>query len=111
MRKSPIFVLAVIVLFGAIDLPLAQDEGRTGRSRDAGSRESTDGQGRREIPADIDALVKLVKLDDVPDARPAPGGIAGATGYRYFTMHVTNLEEVMDACVAAVTANANGAAS
>jgi len=46
-------------------------------------------------------LVKLVKLDDVPDARPAPGGIVGATGYRYFTMHVTNLDEVMDACIAA----------
>ena len=43
-------------------------------------------------------LVKLVKLDDVPEARPAGGGITGATGYRYFTIHATNIAEVMDAC-------------
>ncbi len=39
-------------------------------------------------------LVKLVKLDEVPEARPAKGGIAGATGYRYFTMIVDNLAEI-----------------
>jgi glyoxylase I family protein len=48
-----------------------------------------------------DTLVKLVKFDDVPANRPAGGGIPGATGYRYFTLHVANLEEVMDACEAA----------
>jgi catechol 2,3-dioxygenase-like lactoylglutathione lyase family enzyme len=42
-------------------------------------------------------LVKLVKLDEVPEARPAKGGIAGATGYRYFTMIVDNLAEVTQA--------------
>ena len=41
-----------------------------------------------------DTLVKLVKLDDVPEARPAKGGIGGATGYRYFTMIVENLAEI-----------------
>jgi len=43
-------------------------------------------------------LVKLVKLDTVPDARPPGGGIPGATGYRYFTIHANNIAEVMDAC-------------
>ncbi len=46
-------------------------------------------------------LIKLVKYNEVPEARPARGGIPGATGYRYFTIHVANLEEVMAACEAA----------
>lgn len=45
-----------------------------------------------------DTLVKLVKFDDVPAERPAPGGITGATGYRYFTIHARNLDEIMAAC-------------
>ena len=44
-----------------------------------------------------DTLVKLVKLDEVPEARPAKGGIGGATGYRYFTMIVSNLAEITKA--------------
>ena len=44
-----------------------------------------------------DTLVKLVKFDNVPG--PAvPGGIVGATGYRYFTMIVSNLAEIMQQC-------------
>ena len=46
-------------------------------------------------------LIKLVKLDAVPEVRPAGGGIPGATGYRYFTIHATNVAEVMDACESA----------
>lgn len=42
-------------------------------------------------------LIKLVKLDEVPEARPARGGITGATGYRYFTMIVDNLAEITQA--------------
>lgn len=42
-----------------------------------------------------DTLVKLVRFDNVPEARNPAGGIVGATGYRYFTMIVTNLAEVM----------------
>lgn len=48
-----------------------------------------------------ETLVKLVKMDKVPEARPPAGGITGATGYRYFTIHVANLEEIMAACEAA----------
>ena len=44
------------------------------------------------------SMIKLVKLDDVPAAQPAPGGIAGGTGYRYFTISVSNLDEATQAC-------------
>jgi catechol 2,3-dioxygenase-like lactoylglutathione lyase family enzyme len=40
-------------------------------------------------------LVKLVKFDNVPDAANPPGGIVKASGYRYFTMIVSNLAEIM----------------
>jgi len=48
-----------------------------------------------------DTLVKLVSLADTPEAAAPPGGIVGATGIRYFTMQITNLAEVTDACKAA----------
>lgn len=48
-----------------------------------------------------DTLIKLVKFNDVPEARPASGGIPGASGYRYFTIHAANIAEVMDACAEA----------
>ena len=43
-------------------------------------------------------LIKLVKLDEVPTAEPAPGGLGGGTGYRYFTMTISNLPEITRAC-------------
>jgi catechol 2,3-dioxygenase-like lactoylglutathione lyase family enzyme len=39
--------------------------------------------------------------DKAPPAKPAPGGLAGATGYRYFTVTVSNLDEVVAAAQAA----------
>ncbi len=48
-----------------------------------------------------DTLVKLVKYDEVPQHRPETGGIPGATGYRYFTIHMQNLEAVLAEVVAA----------
>ena len=41
-----------------------------------------------------DSIIKLVCFDDTPDARPAGGGIPGGTGYRYWTMQVSNLDEL-----------------
>jgi len=46
-------------------------------------------------------VIKLVKLDTDPPAQARPGGIGGATGFRYFTMQVSNLAEITDACRAA----------
>lgn len=44
--------------------------------------------------------VKLVVLDHEAPA-PPPGGIPGGTGYRYCTISVSNLEEVLESCSAA----------
>jgi catechol 2,3-dioxygenase-like lactoylglutathione lyase family enzyme len=43
-------------------------------------------------------LVKLVKFDQVPEAANPPGGLAGGTGLRYFTLSIANLDEVLSAC-------------
>ena len=47
-----------------------------------------------------DTLVKLVKLTTSPEARSA-GGVGAAVGYRYFTMIVSNLDEIMADCTSA----------
>jgi catechol 2,3-dioxygenase-like lactoylglutathione lyase family enzyme len=43
-----------------------------------------------------DCIIKLVKPKEPPSAEAAPGGIPGATGYRYFTMYISNIGEVLD---------------
>jgi len=48
-------------------------------------------------------LLKLLKFDSVPDERPPAGFITAGTGYRYFTIHANNIEEVMAACEEAGT--------
>ena len=40
------------------------------------------------------SVVKLVSFEETPKASAPPGGLAGATGYRYFTICVENLDEV-----------------
>ena len=46
-------------------------------------------------------LVKLVAPEaELPAAAP-PGGIQGAYGYRYWTISISNLDEVTDRCAAA----------
>lgn len=44
-----------------------------------------------------DSLIKLVAFDDTPE-RGRGGRLEAATGFRYLTIHVANLAEVMDAC-------------
>ncbi len=44
------------------------------------------------------SLIKLVDPGKAPPVEAAPGGIAGATGYRYWTISVSNLEDVAKAC-------------
>ena len=44
-----------------------------------------------------DSLIKLVVLPAVP-ATAAPGGIQGAAGYRYWTITINNLPEMVAAC-------------
>ena len=47
------------------------------------------------------SLVKVLALDNPPTASPPPGGIGAATGYRYWTISVSNLEDLVEACSAA----------
>lgn len=45
-----------------------------------------------------ESIVKIIETDPKPEVEAAPGGIRGATGYRYWTLHVNDLA----AAVAAV---------
>ena len=48
-----------------------------------------------------DSMIKIVVPDPGPEVDPERGHIAKATGYRYWTMIIDNLEEIMSACEAA----------
>lgn len=43
-----------------------------------------------------DSIVKVIETDPKPATKAAPGGIRGATGYRYWTLHVTDLNAMVD---------------
>ena len=47
------------------------------------------------------SLIKLVHLDTPPPAKAPPGGIPGGLGYRYWTISVSNIEELTESCAAA----------
>ncbi len=46
-------------------------------------------------------VVKLVVHGRAPSAKAAPGGLNGATGYRYWTISVSNIAEATAECEAA----------
>ncbi len=43
-----------------------------------------------------DSIVKIIETDPKPEVDAPPGGIRGATGYRYWTIHVEDLTGVID---------------
>ena len=45
-----------------------------------------------------ESLIKIVAPDPAPEQKPAPGPIARSSGYRYWTMRVNNLTEIMAQC-------------
>lgn len=45
--------------------------------------------------------IKIIAMDKDPRGSSPPGGLRGGTGYRYWTISVSNLTEVLDACEAA----------
>ncbi len=47
------------------------------------------------------SMIKLVKHPENPAATAAPGGLAGASGIRYFTINCSNVAEMAAACEAA----------
>jgi catechol 2,3-dioxygenase-like lactoylglutathione lyase family enzyme len=40
-------------------------------------------------------IIKLLKLNRTPEAKPAPGGLAAGLGYRYFTISVPDIRALM----------------
>lgn len=48
-----------------------------------------------------DSMIKLVRHAETPELAAAPGGLTGATGYRYFTINCSNVAEMAAACEAA----------
>jgi glyoxylase I family protein len=47
------------------------------------------------------SVIKIVSLRSAPAATAPPGGIQGATGYRYWTISVSNLADLVSSCEAA----------
>ena len=47
------------------------------------------------------SMIKLVQNGKTPPAVSPPGGIGGSTGFRYFTITVSNIEEITAAVKAA----------
>lgn len=45
-----------------------------------------------------ESILKIVQLDKPPASDAIPGGIPAATGIRYFTLHISNLQHVVDGC-------------
>jgi catechol 2,3-dioxygenase-like lactoylglutathione lyase family enzyme len=44
-----------------------------------------------------DSVIKIVIVDSLP-AKVAPGGVRGANGYRYWTISVSNIAELLKQC-------------
>jgi predicted enzyme related to lactoylglutathione lyase len=45
-----------------------------------------------------DSMIKIVIPGKEPPGTAAPGGINGSTGYRYWTISVSNLSEILATC-------------
>jgi glyoxylase I family protein len=65
--------------------------------RDTGTMELPDGSTMHRLLCGT-SLIKLVVPSKLPPASAPPGGIQGATGYRYWTISVSNLDAVTDRC-------------
>ncbi len=47
------------------------------------------------------SLIKVIEYEEERPAKAAPGGIDAATGYRYWTISVSNLDQLVESCEAA----------
>jgi len=65
-----------------------------------------DYEGTADLPGGIhmhrlwcgDSLIKILALEKAPAGEAPPGGITGGTGYRYWTITVSNLEAITEQC-------------
>ena len=64
---------------------------------DTGTMELPDGSTMHRLLCGT-SLIKLVVPREVPEASAPRGGIQGATGYRYWTISVANLDEITERC-------------
>ncbi len=48
-----------------------------------------------------DSVIKVIELDPTPETQAAPGGIRGATGYRYWTITCSDLADCVTRAEAA----------
>jgi len=92
---------------GSIDLAIvtANPEAMTAFYRDVLGLEDVGQMATRSTPGGMvrqllcgTTTIKLVTYADPPPTRAPVGGPGAATGYRYWAIHVTNLEEVVAAC-------------
>jgi len=44
------------------------------------------------------SMIKILQHDKEPATKAAGGGLQGGTGYRYWTITVNNLDEIISAC-------------
>jgi catechol 2,3-dioxygenase-like lactoylglutathione lyase family enzyme len=44
------------------------------------------------------SMIKVLVMGKAPAATSAPGGMSGSTGFRYWTISVSNLDELVAAC-------------
>jgi catechol 2,3-dioxygenase-like lactoylglutathione lyase family enzyme len=56
-----------------------------------------DGFGIRRFQVG-DCVLKILQFDRPPGRSAPAGGLGDATGLRYWTVSVTNLDEILDAC-------------
>ena len=67
--------------------------------RGGGPTRSTPGGTVRNLSCG-DSVIKLIQYGEVPRAVAPPGPVNASTGYRYWTITVTDLSDVMAACAA-----------
>src|SRR5215218_5514552 len=100
--------MAVALTKDSIDLGIVVSDAEAGLAfyRDVLGLEAV---GQMEIPGGATmyrlmcgtSMIKLVHHAKPPAASAPPGGIPAATGYRYFTISVSNIVEITDACAMA----------
>ena len=100
--------MAVNVTKGSIDLGIVMRNTETMLAF-YGEQLGLPKEGEIEMPGGVlmhrytcgQTVIKLLAPAKLPDSSNPPGGLAGGTGIRYFTISVDNLDEAEAACKSA----------